>query len=144
MVRLSQRSHRRRHPKKKNARCIVHNPKLPSSDVRHYSVKQCDQCDQEHADSKRQYAHTFHKMNTICVAKAFYDLPQSWQFAILLHEVGHLLAGPKGSEDAANKAAQKASGIPIVYKDGPYGEELEWIPAKYKTQAKIFLFEEAA
>jgi hypothetical protein len=135
---------RKRHPHAKKhkhrSRCVVKNPKLPSGTVRHYDVKLCPLANAEHAKRQRQYAHTFHHKNEICIANAFNDLPQTWQFAILLHEVGHLLAGPNASEGAANKAIEKETGIPIKYKDGPYGEQLEWIPAKYKSAAKAFLF----
>jgi hypothetical protein len=138
---------RKRHPHahkhKKNKNCIAQNPKLPSDKISHYTVRLCCEADGAHDLSKRQYAHTFHHKNVICIAKAFNDLPQTWQFAILLHEVGHLLAGPNSSEDGANKAVEKKSGIPIRYKDGPYGEELEWIPARYKPAARKFLFGDA-
>ena len=107
--------------------------------MRQFTVSECPQANQEHQDSQRQYAHVFHRDGTICIAKAFWQLPERLRLAILLHEAGHLLAGPRGGELAANRAAERYSGIPIEYQDCRYGEELESISPRYVGQAKEVL-----
>jgi hypothetical protein len=107
--------------------------------TRETKIRVCKIANEDHAESVRVYAHTFHRKNVICVADAFWDLPEIYQVAILLHEVGHLLAGQRASEDAANKAVKKASGVTIWHKDTRYGEELEWISPSNKKRAKEFL-----
>lgn len=102
-------------------------------------VRHCRLADEEHAASRRQYAHVFHKADTICVADAFFDLPQTTQLALLLHEVGHRLAGMRAREETANKAVKEASGIHIHYRNGRYGERLEWIAPSKKQAAREFL-----
>lgn len=94
---------------------------------------------EEHRDSKRQYAHVFHRSNVICVSKGFFSLPETHQLALLLHEAGHVLAGQRGSEADANRAAYEASGVRIYYKDSKYGPELEWIEPAEKGRAREFL-----
>lgn len=104
--------------------------------MRQFLVEECAQANQEHHDSQRQYAHVFHKDGVICVAHAFWTLPERLRLAILLHEAGHILAGPRGGELAANRAAERYSGVPIGYQDCTHGEELEWISPRHVEQAK--------
>jgi hypothetical protein len=85
----------------------------------------CKTVEEEHRQHKRQYAHSFHFPNTICTSKALWTLPKRHRDAILLHEVGHLLAGPDASEEDANRAIEKCSGLKIDYVDTRYGEDLE-------------------
>jgi hypothetical protein len=97
-----------------------------------FSVKQlywtlCKKADQEHRRNKRQYAHTFHYKNCVCLARAFANLPAKHQDAIVLHEVGHLIAGPNATEEEANKAIEDRTGITITYADTRYGKDLERI-----------------
>jgi hypothetical protein len=76
----------------------------------------CNGVEKDHAEDIRAYAHVFHlKDIKVCVAAAFWALPENIRLAILLHEMGHLLAGPRGSEVAANKAVKQASGISCPY-----------------------------
>jgi predicted HD phosphohydrolase len=75
----------------------------------------------------------------ICVARSFWDLPENIVLAILLHEMGHIYAGPRGDEEAANKQIKERAGIVIYCRDSPYGEQLEYIPAKFNSHAKQFL-----
>lgn len=103
------------------------------------TVKICREANKEHADSRRQYAHVFHKRNVICVAREFHFIPDTHRLAILLHEVGHLLVGQKGTEAQASRRAAVESGVPIAYKDSAYGDQLEWIPPEYKQKAREFL-----
>jgi hypothetical protein len=104
--------------------------------MRTYPVQHCTSADREHAASCRQYAHVFHRRGVICIARAFHRLPETNRLALLLHECGHLLAGPRGGEDAANNAITRHTGIPVYYRDGPNGRELEWIPPKDVPRAR--------
>ena len=99
----------------------------------------CSQANQEHEESKRQYAHVFHKQGVICVAREFFDLPETHQLGILLHEAGHIWAGERAGEDAANRAAKRHSGVTVWYKDGPHGERVEWIPPEKKAEVRAAL-----
>lgn len=85
----------------------------------------CGLADREHTRSKRQYAHTYHKRNVICFAQAANDLTEAQYWAILAHEVGHLLVGFEGSERDANTAANRFFGVRIFYRDSPQGKHLE-------------------
>jgi hypothetical protein len=93
-----------------------------------YEIRICKDADREHESSNRQYAHCFHKDGIICVARAFYSLPQRYIYGILLHEVGHILAGRGGGEQAANLAAYKYSGVRVRYRArSRYGDQLEYV-----------------
>jgi len=107
--------------------------------MRHFPVEECAQANQEHRDSQRQYAHVFHRDQVICIAHAFWQLPERLRLAILLHEAGHLIAGPRGGELAANRAAERYSGIPIEYQDCRWGAQLESISPRYVRHAKEIL-----
>lgn len=89
--------------------------------------RNCSEVEAEHRKDRRQYAHTYHYANTICVCRAFWELPKPYRDGVLLHEIGHLLAGPDGGESDANEAAREFFGVPIKYVDSPYGRELERI-----------------
>jgi hypothetical protein len=90
-------------------------------------IKHCSEADEEHAASFRQYAHTFHYPNIICVAKAFWKLPEGYLMGILAHEIGHILSDGKGGEEGANREMYKRYGIHIQYVDSEYGRNLEYI-----------------
>lgn len=85
----------------------------------------CKGAEAEHRRNRRQYAHTYHYADTICVCRALWELPKSYRDGILLHEIGHLLAGPDGGEADANQAAREVLGTQIEYEDSPYGRKLE-------------------
>lgn len=87
----------------------------------------CPEAERDHKRNRRNYAHTYHYPETICVAKEFWELPEPYRDAILLHEIGHLIAGPTGSESDANRASEELSGWRIRYVDSPYGRKLEVI-----------------
>lgn len=92
-------------------------------------VRICRDADSTHAESLRAYAHTFCRPSpTICVASAFFDLDPGHRDGILAHEIGHLLAGPKGNEEAADRAFEEATGVRIRYRDGDNGRCLQWLP----------------
>lgn len=65
-----------------------------------------------------------------------YNLPNIHRYALLLHEIGHLLAGPNKGEAAADKAAYDYSGIHIRYRNSKYGKMLETIDSSDVTDAK--------
>jgi hypothetical protein len=85
----------------------------------------CDEAEREHKENRRQYAHTFHYPQTICIVDAFWRLPRTHRDAIILHEFGHLLAGPDASETAADDAVARIAGGKIRYVDSRYGADLE-------------------
>jgi len=120
------------------SKCIHRNP-APPDPAKPVAVKHCELAEKDHREEFRVYAHTFHRKNVICVCSAFNSLPDTWRLAILLHEVGHLLAGQRASEASANEAVRKVSGIRITYKTGPYGDGLEWIAPNKKRRAREFL-----
>lgn len=108
-------------------------------DVEEIRIEECDSANFEHEESCRQYAHTFHKDGVICVAGEFDTLPEEVQLGILLHEVGHLIAGPDGTEEDANEAVEEDSGIEVFYEDTEFGEELECIDEDDVEDAKEYL-----
>lgn len=85
----------------------------------------CPEANKEHRDSPRQYAHTHHYSNTICLARAFYTLPKKHKLGIILHELGHL-AGAEG-EDEADAVASRLFGVSISRVDSEWGDNLEAI-----------------
>ena len=85
----------------------------------------CDEADAHHkeslkwegADKGRQYAHVFHKDNVICFAKAGEFLSVANQQGILVHEFGHLMAGPDSDDADADLTALHMLEIEIRYDD---------------------------
>lgn len=75
------------------------------------TIKLCKKADEEHAESKRQYAHTFHKEKVICVARAFFKLPEDFQQGIIIHEIGHLFGAE--TEKGADRIGKNAVGIGV-------------------------------
>lgn len=89
---------------------------------------QCGIADRDHKNSLRQYAHTLHYRNTICIAGVWAKLPIDYQMGVIAHEVGHLLAGNvEHSEEEADSLANKFFHIRIRYKNGVYGKHLQWL-----------------
>jgi 3-dehydroquinate synthase class II len=95
-------------------------------------VRYCKEADEDHAKKLRQYAHTYHYKNDVCVTKAFKVLPLEIQMGLIAHEVGHLLAGHTDHTEAeANRLANKFFGIRMHYRDfSMYGEHLEVLSRK--------------
>lgn len=87
--------------------------------------RHCAEVEEEHRGNVRQYAHTYHYENTICFCRAFWELPKPYRDGILLHEIGHLIVGPEGSELAATEAAEDLFSARIDYVDSRYGAALE-------------------
>lgn len=63
----------------------------------------------------------------MCLAYEFADLPERFRLGLLMHELGHILAGPSKGEKAANDAIRNYSGVKIHYGPSKYGENLEYI-----------------
>jgi len=97
-------------------------------------ISKCKQADREHLRAKRQYDHTFHKPNKICVASAFEALPLTHKVAIIIHEIGHIIAGYSDDKETneinANICAYMVFDTEIKYIDSPYGKQLEYITPK--------------
>jgi len=96
-------------------------------------LRHCKEVDEEHKHSCRQYAHTYHYRNTICVAESFYKLPISYQLGLIAHEVGHILVGRAShKESQADKEANKFFGIKVLYRDSKYGKRLQYLDKDHR------------
>lgn len=103
-----------------------------------YKLGNCKLVEKEHAEGKRQYAHVFHIRNQVCLARAFAELPQRYRLGILMHEYGHILAGPDGGELEANEALMKKTGIHVFYGPTHHGLGLEYmVPRDYERARGI-------
>jgi len=89
-------------------------------------VRICSDVDAMHMNSSRAYAHTYCAAPpTICVASAFFSLPNNHRDGILAHELGHLFAGRAGDERDADQAFFDKTGVRIRYADGKWGACLQ-------------------
>jgi len=104
-------------------------------------IKLCEQARAEHSKSCRQFAHVFHKPKTICVCPEFYNLPQSFQVGILLHEIGHLGFGPEENhtENEADRIAFYLSGVQVFRRRYAGMNRLETVRREDIGTAKDFL-----
>jgi hypothetical protein len=78
--------------------------KFPELDTVVYA--DCDNVEEEHANSSRQYCHVHHIPNTICCAKAVEALPLRHQLGLLFHEFGHLITGEIDPDTVENLDAE--------------------------------------
>lgn len=93
-----------------------------------FKLKHCKRADVEHEKNKRQYCHTYHYSWTICYSEAIQLLPDNYYFAIILHEIGHLLIDKQHTEKQADRIIFDKFGIEIKRKSTKqYGKNLEWI-----------------
>jgi hypothetical protein len=104
-----------------------------------YRVEICPSAETEHLKAQRQYAHVFHHPGVICISPSISRLPEENRVAIILHEIGHILAGQRATEKAANAAVLEASGVEIQYHDGEGGKNLEWIAPNDIAKASRFM-----
>jgi len=65
----------------------------------------CNQCEDAHRTDRRLYSHALHIPGAICWCQAAMDLEPNSLTGICLHEYGHLLAGNREDEVAAEAAA---------------------------------------
>lgn len=101
---------------------------MRKTEIHNLKFKHCKQADREHEQSKRQYAHVGHYLNTICVAHTFCKLPIKYQFGIFYHEIGHiLLSSVIHTEQDANKIIKQEFGITIKHANSKYGRHLEYV-----------------
>lgn len=95
----------------------------------------CNDADDEHRESFRQFMHTNHRRHLICYASAAESLPSSFKAGLLVHEIGHLaliMLGYRDSENAESHTEDQANvmgywltGLPVFWR----GEKrLEWSP----------------
>lgn len=101
-------------------------------------LRHCSEVDKEQTLSRRQYAHTNHYDNTICVADAFWDLPMKFQVGLLAHELGHIIMLEKRQthyEPDADKAAKQYLGVTVQYvAHTPWGEDLQYLNKRDLTR----------
>lgn len=90
----------------------------------------CPEAQEEHNESWRQFAHTYHDADDkVCVARELGEQPLSIIFGILCHELGHIMA-MNAWNDSCEENADRASGefleMTIHYTEPPkYLEYLE-------------------
>lgn len=101
-------------------------------------LRHCREVDEDHKRSCRQYAHTYHYKDTICVAKAFDKLPIQHKLGLIVHEVGHILVGKANhKESQADREANKYFGVRILYKDSKYGKRLQYLDKEHKYIIRV-------
>lgn len=86
-----------------------------------WSLRHCSDCDKEHAESPRQFAHVGHVPRVVCHAVGTEALSDEHKYGLLAHEFGHAFmieAGLDHSEADANRIGGLILGRKIVY-DGP-------------------------
>lgn len=102
-------------------------------------IRECRLANEDHVKARRQYAHVGHHKGTICIARAFWELPGEHFFGILAHEIGHLIS-PDDGEDEANEAMFEQFRIKVKYKDSRWGENLEYLgPKDMERFKKLFV-----
>ena len=106
-------------------------------------VELCPLAKRHHLESGRQFAHVFHRKNTICVTPEFYNLPQVYRVGILLHELGHvaLQEGTDHSEAEADGIITILCGIRIHRRTYRGLKRLEVIERAQMSRAMDFLEE---
>jgi len=76
----------------------------------------CHLCDEEHRASDRQFMHVFHHPKVVCVSSSGLCRLSSHQFCgLVCHELGHMLAGKRASEERADQAAEAFFRVKIRY-----------------------------
>jgi hypothetical protein len=96
--------------------------------MRKIKIQLCEIAEKDHEMDMRNYAHTFHRKNTICICEDFLNLPDRYFWAIMIHEIGHLLVGKNGSEKDANRAAEEYFGVKVYCLPKTYyGKKLEFV-----------------
>lgn len=89
----------------------------------------CRNAERDHRECARWFAHTWHHNYTICYARALETLPDEFKLGILLHELGHLTAGPWGPERWADEAVADQLRIKIRYRNvNAKVKRVEWVP----------------
>ena len=100
------------------------------------NVELCPLAKKHHKKSARQFAHVFHKANTICVTPEFNDLPVGYHLGILLHELGHIaLMDRKHSECDADHQSFETFGVTIIRRTYKGMKNLEYVRCQNKKKA---------
>jgi hypothetical protein len=105
------------------------------------SVKQCQMIiSQRDKGDKRAFFHVCHRgMWTLCTVPESGRLPDTYLYALVLHEFGHPLAyryyGKSRQEDA-DRAIWEATGIPVLYRSDLV---LQWVPPAVVRNIKQFI-----
>lgn len=104
-------------------------------------VRLCPLAKKHHLESPRQFAHVFHRRDTICVTPEFYNLPQRYRLGILLHECGHFALIDSGNheESEADSMASYISGVPIHRRTFRGMKNLEYVAKADQARALAFL-----
>lgn len=101
------------------------------TDLDNVYLNHCEEAEQEHRESSRQYMHvgTHTPCYAICYAQAVNELSIGYKVGLLVHELGHLalimLGYEDHSEDQANAAGLWLTDIPVFWRGK---EKLEWSP----------------
>jgi hypothetical protein len=72
----------------------------------------------DHAKESRVYAHTGHQYGTICICENLNFLSLPYQYGIMAHEMGHILAEVHWNDDTehgADMASKQFLGLSIQY-----------------------------
>ena len=98
-------------------------------------ARRCDEADEEHRQSSRQYMHTNHRDLVICYAKETECLSSSFMAGLIAHELGHIaliMLGYTSSEEAEDHTEDQANvmgfwltGLPVFWRGK---KRLEWSP----------------
>lgn len=110
----------------------------PPADLFGLKLELCSLAELDHHEAKRQYAHACHQEGVICICKAFFELPDTHKYGILLHEFGHVLDPDEEDEHVVDGIATKHFGVTVQRRSSRYGEDLEWIsPRDVRRAARI-------
>lgn len=97
-------------------------------------IRHCKEVNADHKRSCRQYAHTYHYKNTVCISESFWGLPVSYKLGLIAHEIGHILVGKiNHKEQEADKQANRFFGIKVLYRDSVHGKRLQYLNKKDRT-----------
>jgi hypothetical protein len=106
-------------------------------------VWECAEATDRHAVSARSYAHVGHRRQVICVAHAFFVLPPSYRYGILLHELGHLALLKKGidahTETDADIAGGELAGVSILRRPYQDQKRIEYVSALELSRARHYV-----
>src|SRR5271157_5521159 len=107
------------------------------------NIEICPLAEKEHKKSHRQYAHTLHFDNTICISKELLELPFGYVCGLILHEFGHLnLQDIQHEELDADLAGGSLAGVVIERRStDSYGEYLEHVRESDLEKAKEYIEE---
>ncbi len=78
-------------------------------------VRYCKEVTADNARNPRNLAHVGHYRNAVCVAPALFEFPPNYVYAVLLHELGHMVkAGKPHSERDADQLGGALARVRII------------------------------